>query len=286
MGSGTSRVLVCYDGSVPAAAAIEVAATLLPDAFAVVTVAWTPPYASDPVRHRLRRDTDSIDDFVAAIEREGAAEAHRLAAMGVTVAAAHGWKAEPLVERAFGGEGLHLVQAAERVGADLIVTGARGLGGARAVFGSVSDVIVHYASCPVLVVPHPLLQPERSALPDGPVVVGWDGSVGSDAALEVAGKLFPHHHVVPVLVDDGDAPSGRTPERLTRLPRTGFVAEHGRAIAAALSGQARAERAALLTVGSLGRSALLEIVLGSVTMAVLHHAGRPVLVVPHRGTGR
>jgi nucleotide-binding universal stress UspA family protein len=279
------RVLVCYDGSVPAADAIEVAALLLPDASPIVAVAWTPPYASDPVRHRLRHDTAGIDGFVAAIEREGEAGAHRLAAMGVALAAAHGWKAEPLVERAFGGEGLQLVQVAERAGADLIVTGARGLGGARAVFGSVSDVVVHYASCPVLVVPHPLLQAERSAQAGGPVVVGWDGSAGSDAALAAAKALFPLRTVVPVLVDDGVTPSGPAPAGLKRLPRTGIAAEHGRAIATALSGQARSDHAALLAVGSLGRSALREIVLGSVTMAVLHHAGRPVLVAHHRGAG-
>jgi nucleotide-binding universal stress UspA family protein len=178
------------------------------------------------------------------------------------------------------------VQVAERSGADLIVVGARGLGGARAVFGSVSDVIVHYASCPVLVVPHPLLQPERAALGGGPIVVGWDGSAGSDAAFAVAAKFFPLREVVPVLVQDGVAPSGRTPAGLKKAPRTGIAVEHGRAVAAALCGRAEAEQAALLAVGSLGRSALHEIVLGSVAMAVLHHAGRPVLVVPHRGAGR
>ena len=40
--------------------------------------------------------------------------------------------------------------------------------------------------------------------------------------------------------------------------------------------------AAVLVVGSRGRSALREILLGSVAMAALHHSPRPVVVVPHR----
>lgn len=58
--------------------------------------------------------------------------------------------------------------------------------------------------------------------------------------------------------------------------------EHGRATAAGLAGEARTERAALPAVGSLGRSALREILLGSLAMAALHHTFRPILVVPHR----
>jgi len=36
----------------------------------------------------------------------------------------------------------------------------------------------------------------------------------------------------------------------------------------------------MLVVGSRGRSAIREILLGSVAMATLHHAYRPVMVVP------
>jgi nucleotide-binding universal stress UspA family protein len=41
----------------------------------------------------------------------------------------------------------------EEIGADLIVTGSRGLGGMRRVLmGSASDSIVRHAHCPVMVV--------------------------------------------------------------------------------------------------------------------------------------
>jgi len=46
-----------------------------------------------------------------------------------------------------------IVQAAEDIGAGLIVMGSRGLGGVRrALMGSVSDSVVRHAHCPVLVV--------------------------------------------------------------------------------------------------------------------------------------
>ncbi|MEU4424785.1 universal stress protein [Actinoplanes sp. NPDC024001] len=277
-----SKVLACYDGSVPAGAAIEVAARLLPRAQAQVTYVWSPPFASEALRRRLWHGRAGVNEFVAAIEREGEAEAHRLAAMGVALAGVQGWDAAPLVQRTYGGEGLQLAQLAEHVGADLIVAGSRGLDGARAVFGSVSDVAVHYAPCPVLVVPYPLLEADRAALGKGPVVVGWDGSSGAETAHRVAARLFPDRAVVPVFVQDGNGPAERTIAGLKKLPKAGSSVEHGRSVAAALASQARTEHAAVLAVGSLGRSALHEIVLGSVAMATLHHAYRPVLVVPHR----
>ena len=46
-----------------------------------------------------------------------------------------------------------IVKVAEDVGAGLIVMGSRGLGGVRRVLmGSVSDLVVRHAHCPVLVV--------------------------------------------------------------------------------------------------------------------------------------
>jgi nucleotide-binding universal stress UspA family protein len=46
-----------------------------------------------------------------------------------------------------------IVGLGEEIGADLIVTGSRGLGGMRRVLmGSASDSIVRHAHCPVMVV--------------------------------------------------------------------------------------------------------------------------------------
>lgn len=280
MSTISRRVLAGYDGSVPAGAAIEAAARLLPGARAFITYVWGPPFADEALRHRLWRGTRGLDEFVEAVEREGQAEAHRLTAGGAALAGAHGWDATSIVERTYDGEGAQLAQIAERTGAELLVVGSRGLGGARAVLGSVSDMAVHYASCPTLVIPHPLLEPDRAALDKGGVLVGWDGSAGSVIACDTAAALFPARDVMPVFVRDGEVPPGPSVTGLTTLAAHGNPLEHGRTTAAALAHEAADRRAALIVLGSRGRSAIDEIVLGSVVMATLHHAYRPVLVVP------
>lgn len=275
------RVVVGYDGSVAAGAAIEVAAALLPEARASIVTVWAPPFADETMRHRLWRGTHRVDDFVAAIEREGGAEAARVAAMGVALARAAGWEAEPLVERGYGGEGLQLAELADKLEPDLVVLGSRGLGGARAVLGSVSDMAVHYLSRPVLVVPHPLLSVERTDLAAGPILVGWDDSAGARAALTTAEGIFGVRPIVLAAVHEGAPPPAPADHELITA---GMPAGHpaGRAVAEALGAKATEARAAAVVVGSRGRSALREILLGSVAMATLHHSSRPILVVPHR----
>jgi nucleotide-binding universal stress UspA family protein len=276
-----ARVLVGYDGSLSASAAVEVGAALIPRAQVWIGHLWTPPFASEALRRRLWRGTAAVNAFVDAIEREGAAEANRLAAMGVTLAVAAGWQAEALVERAYGGEGLQFTQLTEKLGPDLVLVGSRGLGGAKAVLGSVSDMVVHYASRPVLVVPHPLLMAERAAVADGPVIVGWDGSAGAHAALAAAARLFPTRTLQLASVgQDARRTAAGDGYEVIALASGGNHAT-ARSVADALAVHARHSQAALVVVGSRGRSAVREILLGSVATATLHHAHRPIMVVPH-----
>jgi nucleotide-binding universal stress UspA family protein len=278
------RVLLGYDGSPAAAVAIEASSLLLPRCQMSVVTTWAPAFADDRLRSRLWSGRGKLDEFIAAVEHESEREAHRVAATGVTLAEAAGCTAEPLAVRSLGGDGIRLAELAESLPVEVIVVGARGLSGARAVLGSVSDMVVHYATRPVLVVPHPLLDAEQAALPAGPVVVGFDGSNGSCRALEAAHRLLPDRQLLRATVDDGQVPvEGPTPsvpdETVTRLHLRG----HGtsaRGTAAALAACARNAGAALVVVGSRGRSAIREILLGSVALATLHHAYRPVLVVP------
>lgn len=277
------RLMVGYDGSPAASAALDDAAALLPRAHAWITYVWVPPFASEVLRRRLWTGTRGVDAFVAAIEREGAAEADRLVARGVALAGAAGWTAEALVERSYGGEGLQIAELAEKLDPDLIVLGSRGLGGVRAVLDSVSDMVAHYAHRPVLVIPYPLLTAQRAALANGPVVVGWDGSAGARHALAAAEDLFGVRRIVLTSVRDGDDPAPPPPghELITGAPVAGHVTT-GRQVAEALTAVAAEHHAAVVVVGSRGRSAVREILLGSVAMATLHHCPRPVVVVPHR----
>ncbi|KUI33446.1 universal stress protein [Mycobacterium sp. GA-2829] len=271
-------VLIGFDGSPAATAAIEVAGRLLPQAHAWVAQLWTPPFASEGLRKRLRATVGSASELVERTEREGEHEAQRVAATGTTLAKAAGLDAEPLVKRSWGGEGLVLAQLAEQVSADVLVVGSRGLGGAQALLGSVSETAVHYASRPTLVAPAPMLSEEYEALADGPVVVGWDGSGGARTALAGAQHLFPARQVIVVSVGPG----------ITEPPPEGVVVEHievphadkEHVVADTLTGFAAHRRAAAVVVGSRGQSGVRQVLLGSVARATLRCAHRPVLVVP------
>ena len=279
--------IVGYDGSPGASAAIDAGALLFPGARGWITYLWVPPFASDKVRGRLRPLARDVTELIEMVEREGEREAQRLVATGVTLARAAGWDAEPLLKQTWGAQGLRIAQAAEEVQADVVLVGSRGLGGTQAVLGSVSDMVVHYSARPVVVVPYPMLAAEYAALPDGPVAVGWDGSAGAETALAAATHLFPERTVLLVTVDDGadatpppvDLPGagGRDVIRLTAERGRGF---HARAISDALVATATDRDAAAVVVGSRGRSAAREIVLGSVAMGTLHQSHRPVVVVP------
>jgi len=276
-----ASVLVGYDGSVAAGAAIDAAAALLPGAHAWIVHLWTPPFSSETLRRRFWRGSGALDEFASAIEREGAAEAGRLAGTGVALARAAGWVAEPVIERTSAGEGVQIGELAEKLDADLVVVGSRGLSGARAFLGSVSDLVVHESPRPVLVVPYPLVTTERATLPAGPVLIGWDGSAGARRAVAAAEHLFADRELVVAAVGDGDVterPPGGHQLADLRLDRVHVAA--GRAIAGALAAEAARREAAVVVVGSRGRAAVPEILLGSVAMATLHHASRPVMVVP------
>lgn len=285
----TLRVVVGYDGSPAAAAAIDAGACLFPGAHGWITYLRVPPFASEQVRKRLWAQASNIDDLIAAEDREGEREARRIATMGVTLAAAAGWNAEPVLERTYAAEGTAIAQIAEKLDADAVVVAARGLGGTDAVLGSVSDMVVHYCSRPVLVVPHPLLSAEYDALPEGPVTVGWDGSAGAYAALETAERLFPQRRIVAVSVEDAadvPAPPGSAPGgRVTHVHSGRGRGRQARATANAVIAAADDQGAAVVVVGSRGRSAVREIVLGSVAMGVLHDSHRPVMVVSNRAEG-
>ncbi|MGE0216681.1 universal stress protein [Mycolicibacterium sp.] len=279
-----TNVIVGYDGSPAAGAAISVGATLFPAAHAWIAHIWTPPFAGKRLLRRLRATARNTEEFLQLVEQEGAREAGRIADAGVALAKAAEWEAEPIVKRATGSDGLRLAQLAERLHGDVLVIGDRGLGRSEAAIGSVSDMVVHYATVPVLVVPHPLLSDEFDALADGPVVVGYDGSEGAETAVSTVRRLFPDRAVILAAVrsDGHDVAAGpaaqglelRTVEERNRLGRP-----RDRVIADELSAEADRAGAAVLAVGSRGLSAAREVLLGSVAVATAHRSHRPVLVV-------
>ena len=84
-------------------------------------------------------------------------------------------------------------------------------------------------------------------------------------------------------VGDGDeVPAAPAHVAHTRVRPAGTRRTHG--VAASLAAAADECGAAAVVVGSRGRSAAREIILGSVAMGTLHISHRPVMVV-HERTG-
>ena len=73
---------------------------------------------------------------------------------------------------------VEIINAADELGADLIVMGASGLGTVRGELGSTATRVLRMASCDVLLA--------RKEIEDGKIVVGIDGSDEAIAALERA----------------------------------------------------------------------------------------------------
>jgi nucleotide-binding universal stress UspA family protein len=133
------NVIVGYDGSEQAKRALDRAASL-GRAGAKVTVVGAVSFGS----HGGSRSMGALneDEKKEAADMLDAARAH-LATQGID---AHSIEGE-------GDAADVIVEAAEQVGADLIVVGTRGRGtGKRALLGSVSTKVAHHAPCDVLIV--------------------------------------------------------------------------------------------------------------------------------------
>ncbi|MFC4119861.1 universal stress protein [Nonomuraea zeae] len=192
------------------------------------------------------------------------------------------------------------VLIAESGSADTVVLGTRGLGGfAEMVVGSVSMAVAGHAEGPVVVVHAP------SVAPHGRVVVGYDRSENSEAAMEYAIEQARARGVpldvvfawqTPVfspymaaynslLVDVYQADTRAVAESvaLWREKNPDVEITHEPATGHPVSVLAKAgESADLVVVGSRGRGGLASTVLGSVSHGVLHHVTCPVAVVRPR----
>ncbi|CAM3764861.1 universal stress protein [Isoptericola cucumis] len=305
-----STILVGVDGSAESDHALDWAAAYAKRTAAALHVvsSYTLPGFFLPLDEEGRRIVPDDVRVRTHVERTVAQAAERAARAGVeaTTEVATGDPTGVLVERS----GDHA----------LAVVGARGHGGfAERLLGTVSATLPAYARCPTVVVPFReghggAPEAASDARPgDGPtadtvrrfgrVVVGVDGSPGSDAAM-AEGAAQARALAAELLVVHALAADRWTHLPWTPVPpdREALLAAAGdelasrvapvRASAPELSITARAmdggapralaelsESADLVVVGSRGRGGFRGLLLGSTSQAVLRSAHCPVLVV-------
>jgi nucleotide-binding universal stress UspA family protein len=223
---------------------------------------------------------DGSEGAATAI-RGSEAGAERVAAEGVEHARAAGFDPAPAAVRASPNAWRTLLAKADEVDASVVVLGSRGLGAVKsALRGSVSSGTLHHSRRPVLVAPA-----HSTDTPNGPSVVGFDGSEPARGAVSAAAELLSVKKVVITTVwipyttvtaaAATGAPAGmvsggveqldrEVAERARRTAENGarLASEHGLQASAeateatsnasaALLHFAREQRAAALVVGSV-----------------------------------
>lgn len=194
--------------------------------------------------------------------------------------------------------------------ADTVVVGAHGRGVVgSAVLGSTSLHVANHARCPVVVVREP--SDDTAAHPEGPVVVGFDGSPLSDDALAYAFAAAAQHRLpldlviawdtdvlamyrlAPSLVDEVRAAAEHHRHELAEAAAAPWVEKfpqvevrvHVTPEPAAQALVDRSRGAALVVVGSRGLGNLRGALLGSVSAEALRHAHSPVAIVRPAASG-
>lgn len=186
-------------------------------------------------------------------------------------------------------------------GADLLVVGARGLGGFRGLLlGSVSQHCLHHTKTPIAIVRPVDAEHEAS----GRLVVAVDGSPTSQRALRwamvearardvtldvVHAWQVPYAGYLPlgsIRAGDGYAYEDAATRVLDRMISSASPGDSAGVRAVPVRGNATeailraAEGADLLIAGTRGHSPLKRLVLGSVATQLAHHAPCPLVVVP------
>jgi nucleotide-binding universal stress UspA family protein len=307
------RLLIAYDGSPSAATAVRVSASLFRDARACVA---TVPSASAvragtavPVLSSM--SPAAVQRVIGELGAEARRQADETAEQAVEHARTLGLDAEPVTVRSSGPAWAALLDAAHRVGADVLVCGTRGRGAfARALLGSTSWSLLHHTDMPLLVVP------DGGGALAGPVVAAYDGSEGARRAIQALGRLLsgratvvvhgwepvfhrslvvralaagPVDEVREVVADLHEAfansaaattEDGVAAARAAGLEAVGDTVESDEGAWRAVAAAARTHGASVIVTGTRGLGAARSVLLGSVSAGLIQNAEMPILVVP------
>jgi nucleotide-binding universal stress UspA family protein len=145
-------ILIAYDGSEDAKAAIQHAGKLMPGFEATVLSIW------EPFTTMLARTPESLRPLARVresdeIDRESTEAAQQLAEEGAELAHAAGLNASPLTTSRDGSVAEAIIGVANEFDVDAIVVGSRGLTGMALLLGSVSLAVVQNANRTVIIVP-------------------------------------------------------------------------------------------------------------------------------------
>jgi nucleotide-binding universal stress UspA family protein len=306
------RLLIAYDGSSAAEAAVVTAGRLFAGAeVRVLTVIEPAPSPGRIEAFAFQLDPEIIQRELESLARELEDDGRDVAARGIETAETAGLALETRVVAREGSESQTILAEADAIDADVVVCGSRGRGpAARSLLGSTSTGVLHHARRPVLVVPG-----EPGTL-DGAALIAYDGSAGARSAIAVAGRLLHGRRAIVVNVWNSpmrntlsgralagapvkdlrafaadyeqlfaDAAASVVEEgvalaREAGLDAAGEAIESGAGAWRALAELAGDRRAAVIVAGSRGRGGLASTILGSVSSGLVHNAETPALIVP------
>ena len=213
-----------------------------------------------------------------------------------------------------------IVRVAEQLGSDCVIVGSHGMSGIkRFLLGSVSDHVLQYAPCSVLIVKKPVPAEKQSGQAPAPpgelehppqalrILLAYDGSAPAGEAVQFCASLPLDEHaevtaltVLPLITlyrqDIRQRLSWlwqqKKKQALEALERVSN--EIGRAtpyvetqlresadVSDAILNAASEYRSDLIVLGHKGKGAIKKFLLGSVTTRIAHHASCSVLAVRH-----
>jgi nucleotide-binding universal stress UspA family protein len=153
--AGTGPILIAYDGSPDARAAVARAGDLFAGRAVTVLTVWRSVAATSKGAY-LALPAAVVGEAVETLDGTARSDAEETAAEGAELARAAGLEATPVAAKEDGNAWSTILHEARRADAAAIVVGARGLSAVKAtLLGSVSRALTSHSDRPVLVVPGP-----------------------------------------------------------------------------------------------------------------------------------